>query len=64
MLLEFVDRTPVVQIENRRSALFFHEPVDVEAYQQAVDRVRDVAMSPADTQGLIANVIKILETTT
>ncbi|WP_432851554.1 helix-turn-helix domain-containing protein [Amycolatopsis sp. CA-161197] len=62
VLLEFADRTPVVQIENRRSALFFHEAVDVEAYQLAIDRVQDIAMSPAETRALIADVLGNLET--
>ncbi|MGW4484601.1 helix-turn-helix domain-containing protein [Amycolatopsis sp. NPDC004368] len=62
VLLEFADRTSVVQIENRRSALFFHEPVDVEAYQLAIDRVQDIAMSPAETRALIADVLGNLET--
>lgn len=64
LLVEFDDRAPVVQIENRRSALFFHEPDDVEAYQQAVNWVREVAMSPADTTRFIADVIKAEDTTT
>jgi transcriptional regulator with XRE-family HTH domain len=63
LLIEFADRTPVVQIENRRSALFFHEPMDVEAYQQAFDKVLDVAMSPDDSQKLITDIINELETT-
>jgi transcriptional regulator with XRE-family HTH domain len=63
VLIELPDRTPVVQIENRRSALFFHEQVDVEAYQQAIKAVLNVALSPADSQGLIADVLKQLETT-
>lgn len=62
VLLEFADRTPVVQIENRRSALFFHQPADVEAYQLAIDRVQDVAMSPEETRTLIAEVLGNLET--
>ncbi|MCU1686093.1 MAG: helix-turn-helix protein [Amycolatopsis sp.] len=63
VLIELADRSPVVQIENRRSALFFHEPVDVEAYQQAIKSVLNVALSPADSRGLIADVVKQLETT-
>ncbi|MEV4602234.1 helix-turn-helix transcriptional regulator [Amycolatopsis sp. NPDC049253] len=61
-VLEFVDRTPVVQIENRRSALFFHESVDVEAYRLATDRVQDIAMSPDETRAFIADVLGNLET--
>jgi transcriptional regulator with XRE-family HTH domain len=63
VFIEFADRPPVVQVENRRSALFFHEPMDVETYQQAIDRVIDVTMSPADTRGQIAAVIDELERT-
>lgn len=58
VLIEFADRNPVVQIENRRSALFFHEPIDVEAYQQAVDRVLDVARSATATAELIDETMK------
>jgi Domain of unknown function (DUF5753) len=63
VLIEFADRPTVVQVENRRSALFFHEPMDVEIYQQAVDRVTEVTMSPADARGHIASVIDELEKT-
>ena len=62
-LAEFHDRTPVVHLENRVSALFLHEPDEVQAYETALDRVREVAMSPDATSRLIANVIKGTETT-
>ncbi|MEC3976159.1 helix-turn-helix domain-containing protein [Amycolatopsis sp. H20-H5] len=53
---------PVVHIENRRSGLFLHEVEDVATYRQAVDTVVQAAMSPADTKGLIADVIKEMRT--
>jgi transcriptional regulator with XRE-family HTH domain len=61
LIIESAGREPVVQIENRRSALFFHEPSDVEIYLQAIEKVLGVAMSPGDSQGLIAAVIEELE---
>jgi transcriptional regulator with XRE-family HTH domain len=57
VLVEFSDRTPVVQIENRRSAMFFSEPPDIEAYREAAETVLRVAMSPERSAGLIAEVI-------
>ncbi|MBB5160059.1 transcriptional regulator with XRE-family HTH domain [Saccharopolyspora phatthalungensis] len=64
VLIDFDDERPIVHVENRRAGLFFHEPDDIEAYRNAVDRVKSVAMSPADTTKLIADVITELETTT
>ncbi|MCP2334464.1 MULTISPECIES: Scr1 family TA system antitoxin-like transcriptional regulator [Actinoalloteichus] len=55
------DDAPVVRLETRRSALFLHEAKDVGAYQEAADRVREVAMSPDDTCALIADVIGRME---
>lgn len=51
----------VVYIEKRKSGLFLHEEADIDAYLGAVDSVRDVAMSPQDSVGLIAEVINNLE---
>lgn len=62
-LVEFTDRTPVVHLENRVSALFLHESDEVHAYESALDRVKEVAMSPKDSIGLIADVINRTETT-
>ncbi|MBB5906398.1 helix-turn-helix domain-containing protein [Actinoalloteichus hymeniacidonis] len=63
-LLTFPDtRDPIVHIENRRSALFFHELDDVEAYRESLDTVMSVAMSPEASIEFIADVIKDLETT-
>lgn len=63
-IAEFADRGPVVHLENRISGLFLHEPDEVEPYESALDRVEDVAMSPRDSTGLIADVISGKETTT
>ncbi|MBA8826254.1 transcriptional regulator with XRE-family HTH domain [Saccharopolyspora lacisalsi] len=63
LLVEFTNQPPVIQVENRRSALFFHEPDDVGAYQQAVDTVIEATMTPTDSRELIARVINEMETT-
>jgi transcriptional regulator with XRE-family HTH domain len=55
---EFIGRTPVVHLENRISGLFLHEPPEVEAYQDAIAKVRDAAMSAEKSSQLIAEAIK------
>jgi transcriptional regulator with XRE-family HTH domain len=62
-LLEFTAAPPIVHLETRRSGLFLGEGDDVEAYRTAIDKVREVAMSPGDSLGLIADVIERMETT-
>jgi transcriptional regulator with XRE-family HTH domain len=55
---------PVAHIENRISGLFLHQKVDVDFYRRAVDLVREIAMSPAQSAELIAKVIKESESMT
>jgi transcriptional regulator with XRE-family HTH domain len=56
-LIEFDDgQLPVVHIEIRDTALFLHQPPDVNRYRTAVDTVRDVAMSPEESRELIAHI--------
>lgn len=62
-LLEFTAAPPIVHLETRRSGLFLGEGADVDAYRSAVDKVREVAMSPDASVGLITDVIKEMETT-
>lgn len=63
MLLESKEETsPVVHLENRRSGLFLHEDEDVGSYRRAVDTVREVAMTPEESTGLIAEVANQMET--
>ncbi|AOS64087.1 helix-turn-helix domain-containing protein [Actinoalloteichus hymeniacidonis] len=59
----FRDRDPVVHVENRRSALVFHDRDDVAPYEAATDTVMRVAMSSARTSELILDVISELEAT-
>ncbi|WP_173124858.1 helix-turn-helix domain-containing protein [Kibdelosporangium persicum] len=60
-LIQSVRETFVVYLETRRSALFLHEEADIVAYQEAVDMVHEVAMSPQDSKGLIAKEINNLK---
>jgi transcriptional regulator with XRE-family HTH domain len=55
------DPIPVVQLETRRSSLFLHQEQDVDSYRRAVEQVSRVAMSPADSAGLIAEYITTWE---
>lgn len=58
-----VDRgsSAVVQIESRRSSLFFHKPDDVNAYRDAVDWIRAVALSPEESSQTIADALNAKE---
>ncbi|APU16066.1 MULTISPECIES: helix-turn-helix domain-containing protein [Actinoalloteichus] len=62
-LYERPDGQALIHVENRRSGLFFHEVDDVAAYQNAADVVADVAMSPAESVTLIAEIATALERT-
>ncbi|SNR81722.1 Transcriptional regulator, contains XRE-family HTH domain [Haloechinothrix alba] len=62
-LTEFDDRDAVVHLENRISGLFLHDPDEVKRYRDAVNKVREVAMSPSDSLRLVADVINSKETT-
>ncbi|MBK0868200.1 MAG: helix-turn-helix transcriptional regulator [Saccharopolyspora sp.] len=55
------EQGPVVHLENRRSGLFLHEPADVQTYQQAVARVRAVALSPDDSSAFVHRLINEME---
>lgn len=61
MLIESESAGPVVHLENRRSGLFLHDRVDVGVYQEAVDKVFDVAIDIDASAKLIANVIARME---
>ncbi|WP_093267321.1 helix-turn-helix domain-containing protein [Saccharopolyspora shandongensis] len=61
ILIESEESRPVVQLENRRSGLYLHEPDDVEIYRQAADMVFKAALSYAGSRKLIAEIRKDLE---
>jgi transcriptional regulator with XRE-family HTH domain len=59
-----VERGPVVQLENKVSALYLDAPADVDLYQSDARRAEKVAISSEESAELIASVIYSKETTT
>ncbi len=59
-LIQSVEGTNVVYLENRRSGLFLHEEADIVAYQVALSLVRQAAMNVEESRRLIADEIKNL----
>ena len=57
VIYEFDGMPPVVYLEHFSSGALLVEESDVAAYKTAAEEIRRVAMSPADTLGLIASVI-------
>jgi transcriptional regulator with XRE-family HTH domain len=60
-LMDFEEESPIVHLENRRSALFLHEEDDVAAYREAVAMVLREAMSRPDSSVLIAREAEQIE---
>jgi hypothetical protein len=58
-----VERGPVVQLENKVSALYLDSPAEVAPYQKDAARAEEVAISPEESAELIASVINSKETT-
>lgn len=58
-----VEREPVVQLENKVSALYLDDPVEVAPYLAAGVRAEKVAISSEESAELIASVINGKETT-
>lgn len=61
LLIESEQDGTVVHLENRRSALFLHEPDDVEIYREAVDAVMRAALSPDESAELVTAEIVRME---
>jgi transcriptional regulator with XRE-family HTH domain len=61
ILYEFDDMPPQVYLEHHRSGALVVDDQDVAAYQIAVEQMKEMAMSPDRTAGLIADVIPSLE---
>lgn len=60
---EGAERAPVVQLENKVSALYLDQPGEVAPYLKAGSRAEEVAISSAASSELIARVINSKETT-
>ncbi len=64
ILYDFAGSPSIVHLEHYRSSAFVYNERDVEGYKGAADTLRrEVAISPADSAKLIADVIAELETT-
>ncbi|GAA4611115.1 hypothetical protein GCM10023108_54240 [Saccharopolyspora hordei] len=61
ILFEFPKASPIVNLEHYRSSAFLYDEGDVADYAQAVDSLREAAMSPADSQRLIATCVDEME---
>jgi hypothetical protein len=61
VLYDFPDAPPVVHFEHYSSGAFVPDADDVQAYRGAVDRLREIAMSPAASTRLIAQVANEME---
>lgn len=52
---------PIVHVELRRTGLFVHEEEDVSAYEDAVEMVNEVALSPAESARLVKETVERME---
>lgn len=62
LVVDSASNPTIVHLENRRAGVFFHEPTDVAAYQEAVDAVANVAMTQVESTQHIAALTAELET--
>lgn len=62
-VIESDEAPTVIHLENRKSGLFLHEDGDVAMYRDATASMLEVAMSPQESVGLIAEKINQLERT-
>lgn len=63
ILLEFATATPIVHLEHVRASAFLWEEGDVRGFTAAVEEIRNVAMTPADSARVIAEIVNGMETT-
>lgn len=63
-LIEFPKARPIVHVEHYRSSLFLWEERDVAAYLEASEMIRQEAMTPAESAGVIEDIVNGMETTT
>lgn len=63
LMLEFPAASPVVHLEHHRTAAFLWEEEDVRGFAAAVDRIDEMAMTPAQTAEVIAEIVNGTEST-
>jgi transcriptional regulator with XRE-family HTH domain len=62
-LIEFPQSRPIVLLEHYRSSVFLWEESDTKSFTDAAERIRNAAMTPADTARVIEDIVKGMETT-
>ena len=62
-LLEFPRAKPIVLLEHHRSSLFLWEEEDVQEFTDAAEQIRKAAMTPAESAGVIEDIVNGMETT-
>lgn len=60
-LIEFRQGRPMVQVEHYRSSLFLSQERDVKDFLEAVEEIQKVAMTPAESAGVIEDIVNGLE---
>lgn len=63
VLMEFAKQQPVLHLEHYSASVTLTDPKTAARYREAADTLRQAAMSPDDSSGLIANVITEQEMT-
>lgn len=62
-LIEFPQSRPIVLLEHYRSSVFLWEEGDTKEFTEAAERIRLAAMTPAESAGVIEDIVKGMETT-
>ena len=62
-LIEFPKAGPIVLLEHHRSSLFLWEERDVKSFLEASETIRQAAMTPAESAGVIDDIVNGMETT-
>lgn len=62
-LIEFPRAKPLVLLEHHRSSLFLWEEEDVKEFTDAAEEIRKAAMTPAESTGVIEDIVNGMETT-
>lgn len=60
-LIEFSKSRPIVLLEHYRSSVFLWQEGDTSEFTQAVERIRNAAMTPAESAGVIEEIVNGME---
>jgi hypothetical protein len=61
--IQFEKARPIVLFDHHSSSAFLWESADVARFVEAVEKIKEKAMSPQESAGLIASIVKGWETT-